>query len=72
MCVPYAVSTHIKAQISTPDGKKEKADFERLFGLFAKGGYRGFVSLEYEDKDPETAIPLLAPQIIRAARKYAV
>ena len=72
MCVPYAVSTHIKAQISTPDGKKEKADFERLFGLFAKGGYRGFVSLEYEDKDPDTAIPLLAPQIIRAARKYAV
>lgn len=72
MSIPYAVSTHIKAMISTPDGKKEKTDFEKLFGMFAKGGYRGFVSLEYEDKDPETAIPLLAPQIIRAARKYAV
>jgi L-ribulose-5-phosphate 3-epimerase len=72
MSVPYAVSTHIKAMISTPDGKKEPADFERLFGLFAKGGYRGFVSLEYEDKDPEIAVPRLAPQIIRAARKYSV
>ena len=72
MAIPYAVSTHIKAMISTPDGKKEKTDFEKLFGMFAKGGYRGFVSLEYEDKDPETAIPVLAPQIIKAARKYAV
>jgi sugar phosphate isomerase/epimerase len=71
MAIPYAVSTHIKAQVSTPDGKKEKADFERLFGMFAKGGYRGFVSLEYEESDAETAVPALAPQIIKAARKYA-
>lgn len=72
MAIPYAVSTHIKATIATPDGKKEKVDFERLFGMFAKGGYRGFVSLEYEEKDAETAVPLLAPEIIKAARKYSV
>jgi len=72
MSIPYAVSTHIKSMIATPDGTKEPTDFERLFGLFAKGGYRGFVSLEYEDKDPETAVPRLAPQIIKAARKYTV
>jgi sugar phosphate isomerase/epimerase len=72
MSIPYAVSTHIKAQVSTPDGKKEKADFDRLFGMFAKGGYRGFVSLEYEEADAETAVPALAPEILKAARKYAV
>lgn len=71
MAVPYAVSTHIKATISTPDGKREKADFDKLFGLFAKGGYRGFVSLEYEEKDAMAMVPVLAPQIIRAARKYS-
>jgi len=72
MAIPYAVSTHIKATISTPEGKKEKTDFERLFGMLAKGGYRGFVSLEYEENDAMTAVPLLAPEIIKAARKYSV
>jgi L-ribulose-5-phosphate 3-epimerase len=72
MAIPYAVSTHIKSLISTPDGTKEKADWDRLFGMFAKGGYRGFVSLEYEEKDAETAVPLLVPELLKAARKYAV
>jgi len=72
MAIPYAVSTHIKAQMSTPEGKKEKTDYERLFGMFAKGGYRGFVSLEYEENDAETAVPAIAPELIRAARKYGV
>jgi sugar phosphate isomerase/epimerase len=72
MAIPYAVSTHIKSLISAPDGTKEKADWERLFGMFAKGGYRGFVSLEYEEKDAETAVPLLVPELLKAARKYGV
>jgi L-ribulose-5-phosphate 3-epimerase len=71
MSVPYAVSTHIKSTVATPEGTKEKADFDRLFALFAKGGYRGFVSLEYEGNDPETAVPRIAPELIRCARKYS-
>ena len=71
MAIPYAVSTHIKATISTPDGTKEKTDFDRLFAMFAEGGYRGFVSLEYEEADAMTAVPVLAPRIIKAARKFA-
>jgi L-ribulose-5-phosphate 3-epimerase len=70
MAIPYAVSTHIKSQMSTPEGKKEKTDYERLFGMFAKGGYRGFVSLEYEENDADTAVPAIAPELIKAARKY--
>ncbi|HVW86307.1 MAG TPA: sugar phosphate isomerase/epimerase family protein [Bryobacteraceae bacterium] len=69
--IPYAVSTHFKTLISTPDGKKEKADWDRLCGMFAKAGYRGFVSLEYEEKEPEAAVPALAPELIRCARKYS-
>jgi sugar phosphate isomerase/epimerase len=72
MAIPYAVSTHIKATISTPDGKKEKTDFERLFGMFAKGGYRGFVSLEYEEADAMTAVPVIVPELIKAAKKFSV
>ena len=71
MAIPHAVSTHIKTLIATPEGKKEKADWDRLFAMFAKGGYRGFVSLEYEENDPENAVPKLAPELIRLARKYS-
>ena len=72
LAIPYAVSTHIKTLISTPDGKKEKADWDRLLGMFAKGGYRGFVSLEYEEKDAEAEVPRLVPELLKAARKYSV
>jgi sugar phosphate isomerase/epimerase len=72
MAIPYAVSTHIKTLIASPDGKKEKADWDRLFGMFAKGGYRGFISLEYEEKDAETQVPLLVPELLKAARRYSV
>ena len=68
--IPYAVSTHIKSTVSTPEGKKEKADFERLFGMLARGGYRGFVSLEYEENDAMTAVPRLIREVIAAARKF--
>jgi sugar phosphate isomerase/epimerase len=71
MSIPYAVSTHIKAEIAAADGTKGKTDFGRLFGMFAKGGYRGFVSLEYEEANAEAAIPGLAREIIGAARKYS-
>ncbi|HKD09893.1 MAG TPA: sugar phosphate isomerase/epimerase family protein [Bryobacteraceae bacterium] len=70
MAIPYAVSTHIKAQVSTPEGKKEKADFSRIFGLLARGGYRGFVSLEYEETDAMTAVPGIAAELKRAAAAY--
>jgi sugar phosphate isomerase/epimerase len=71
MAIPYAVSTHIKATIATPDGTKEKTDFDRLFAMFANGGYRGFVSLEYEENDAMTAVPRIVPEMIKAARKFA-
>ena len=72
MCLPYAVSTHVKTKISLPDGGKEKADWDRLIGMFAKAAYKGFISLEYEDTTPpEQAIPGLAAELRRLVRKYS-
>jgi len=70
-CIPFAVSTHIKSTVKDADGRKEAVNLDRLFGMFAKGGYRGFVSLEYEEKDAETVVPGLARDVIKTARKYA-
>jgi sugar phosphate isomerase/epimerase len=73
LCLPYAVNVHFKTKIATPDGGKEKADWDRLIGMFAKAGYKGYISLEYEDTAAaETAIPGLAAELRRGVRKYSM
>jgi sugar phosphate isomerase/epimerase len=71
MSIPYAVSTHFKAYVTDSEGKRQPADFDHLCSMFANGGYRGFVSLEYEEKDPDAAVPRLAADLIRASRKFS-
>jgi len=72
MCLPYATSVHFKEHIASEDGKKEKADWDRLIGMFAKAGYKGYLSLEYEDVDTaEKAIPGLTAELIRGVRRYS-
>lgn len=73
LCLPYAVSTHVKEKIGSVDGGKEKADWERLAQMFVKAGYKGFLALEYESEgDAETAVPVLAAELRRVTRKYSV
>ncbi len=73
MCIPYATNVHFKANIAREDGTKEKADWDRLIGMFAKGGYKGYISLEYEDKEEvETAVPRLTGELRRIVRKYSL
>jgi len=50
---PYAVTTHVKTRVG---GKP--ADFKRIIEIMRDAGYRGYLSLEYEDReDPKTAVP---------------
>ena len=72
LCLPYAVNVHFKTKIATPEGVKEKADWDRLVGMFAHAGYKGYLSLEYEDAAAaEKAIPGLAAELRRIVRKYS-
>ena len=70
-CAPFAAATHIKTNMSTPDGKREPADWVKLFGILANGGYRGFVSIEMEPYDNENPVPKYAPELIRVARMFS-
>ena len=64
---PYAVNVQVKVAISGPDKKPEATDFQRLASLLRKANYRGYIVLEYEEKeDPRTACPKYIDQI-RAA-----
>lgn len=71
MCIPYATSVHFKPIIAGESGTKEKADWDRLIGMFANAGYKGYLSLEYESEaDAETEVPRLAAELRRGVRKY--
>jgi L-ribulose-5-phosphate 3-epimerase len=70
-CVPYAAATHIKTNMSSPDGKREQADWPKLFGILANGGYRGYVSIEMEPNDKDNPVVRYAPELIRCARMYS-
>ena len=56
---PLAINAQVKASVA-PDGKKEPADLERIIGILRNANYRGYVTLEYEEKeDPKVEIPKL-------------
>lgn len=71
MCIPYAVNVHFKSKITAADGTREAVDVDRLLGMFVKAGYRGYVSLEYEENDPEAGVPRVVAELLRGVRKVS-
>ncbi|MDQ8186772.1 sugar phosphate isomerase/epimerase family protein [Pelagicoccus sp. SDUM812002] len=56
-CAPYAVNVQVKVSMQTPEGEKYPADFDRVVSILESANYQGFVTLEYEDKDPLAHVP---------------
>jgi sugar phosphate isomerase/epimerase len=69
LLVPYAFNVHFKVKMTNEAGVKEPTDADRVMGLLVKGGYRGYVSLEYEENDPDTGVPRVAADMLRGVRK---
>lgn len=65
MVLPYAVNAQFKVEIRPEeDGQQTKADWPRLVKMFADAGYRGYFSLEYEEKeDANVAVPRLTREL---------
>jgi len=54
---PYTINTHIKVSLSVA-GRPARADYPRLAKILTDAGYRGYVSLEYEEReDARVACP---------------
>lgn len=54
---PYTVNAQIKVMMR-PNGGREPADFKRIIQILRDADYRGYVVLEYEEReDPKVAIP---------------
>jgi hypothetical protein len=48
-------------------------DLDRIFGMFARHGYRGYMGLEYEatGEDPVVAVPRVLRQLRELAAKHS-
>lgn len=69
LCLPYATHTHIRDFYGEP---KQPLDLERIWQMFAKSGYCGYMSAEYEGKeDAMTGVPKLVGKIKELCRKYS-
>ncbi len=61
---PYAVNVQLKAEVRGADGKPEPSDWGRFLKMLTAGGYKGYVALEYEEKeDPKVAVPRLIKKL---------
>ena len=67
-CIPYATNTHIRDKFD--DGSA--IDLDRVWGLFAHAGFKGFMSAEYEgEEDAATGVPKLLEKIRTLCTKYS-
>ena len=73
MSIPYAVSTHVKTTVALDDGSgRAPYDWDRIFTMFARHGFRGYMGLEYEaPADPAVAIPGYLRRLKELALKYS-
>jgi len=64
---PYAVNVQVKVSIKPADQRRQPSDFKRLAGILRAAGYRGYIVLEFEEKeDPRTACPRYIDQLREA------
>ena len=68
-CIPYATHTHIRDRFTK---SKQPIDLDRVWQMFAQGGYQGFMSAEYEgDEEAMTGVPRLIEKIKTLCKKYS-
>jgi sugar phosphate isomerase/epimerase len=68
-CIPYATHTHVRDFYGE---QKTPLDLDRVWQMFAKGGYKGYMSVEYEgDEDAMTGVPKLLAKMRLLCKKYS-
>jgi sugar phosphate isomerase/epimerase len=59
MLAPQAVNVQVKAEVRDDSGNRVPGDWPRVIGILKKAGYRGYLALEYEEKDAPANVPRL-------------
>jgi len=63
MCAQYATNVHVKTAVRV-NKQKTPADWPRVLKILGAAGYRGYLSLEYEEEeDPLNVVPKLIARL---------
>ena len=66
---PYATNTHIRDTFGPPP---RPLDLDRVWKIFVKAGYKGFMTVEYENKEDQmTGVPKLVEKVKTLCKKYS-
>ena len=66
---PHAVTCQVKTMVRKGSSKeREPADLARIVAVLREGGYRGYLTLEYEGKDPHREVPMYLRKLQELAR----
>jgi sugar phosphate isomerase/epimerase len=61
---PLAVTTHAKVTYHGLDGKRHPVDFRLARQVLEQVGYRGYLSIEFEEaEDPREAVPKFVEEL---------
>lgn len=60
---PYAVNAQIKVAVNPDNAGKQPADVPRMIAILKEAGYRGYVTLEFEEQNPFEEIPKYLNQL---------
>jgi sugar phosphate isomerase/epimerase len=72
MCLPYSANVQVKSEMMHEDGKRGPQDWDKVTRMIADSGYKGYLALEYEAKEPApTAVPRLLGTLKELCRKYS-
>ena len=67
-CVPYATMTHIRDKFDN----QTPIDLDRVWQMFAKQGYKGYMALEFEARaDPMAGVPPMLEKMKALSKKYS-
>ncbi|MBU4346183.1 MAG: sugar phosphate isomerase/epimerase [Candidatus Omnitrophica bacterium] len=71
--IAYAPHMHAKVHHISEEGKALEFDYDRIFSIIKKAGYRGFFSLEFEGQDMHGQDELTyIPKAVQMLKKYAL
>ena len=60
----YAMVVHAKFYEVDAEGKDRKLDYDKIFKVLEAARYQGYLSIEYEGKNPKTEVPLAAKYLV--------
>jgi sugar phosphate isomerase/epimerase len=73
LAAPYAITTHIKIEVSDADGQKQPVNLDKICSILHKLQFKGYLNIEYEGaEDQMTGVPKFVEAMKKIVTKYSI